>query len=40
MFDYSPIFIITSSIPLLVQFKINLIITIAIAVDRLQVQVF
>ena len=37
LFDYSPIFIITSSIPLLIQYKINLIITIAIAIDRLQV---
>uniref|UniRef100_A0A914YRV9 Uncharacterized protein n=1 Tax=Panagrolaimus superbus TaxID=310955 RepID=A0A914YRV9_9BILA len=36
-FDYNPMFIIVSSIPLLIQFKINLIITIAIAVDRLQV---
>uniref|UniRef100_A0A914P9W3 G-protein coupled receptors family 1 profile domain-containing protein n=1 Tax=Panagrolaimus davidi TaxID=227884 RepID=A0A914P9W3_9BILA len=39
-FDYSPLFIIVSSIPLLVQFKINLIITIAIAVDRLQAMRF
>uniref|UniRef100_A0AC34G1B2 G-protein coupled receptors family 1 profile domain-containing protein n=1 Tax=Panagrolaimus sp. ES5 TaxID=591445 RepID=A0AC34G1B2_9BILA len=39
-FDYSPMFIIVSSIPLLVQFKINLIITIAIAIDRLQAMRF
>ncbi|KAE9549480.1 hypothetical protein FO519_007304 [Halicephalobus sp. NKZ332] len=36
MFDYDPMYIITSSIPLVVQFKVNLIITIMIAVDRLQ----
>uniref|UniRef100_A0A7E4ZTC7 G_PROTEIN_RECEP_F1_2 domain-containing protein n=1 Tax=Panagrellus redivivus TaxID=6233 RepID=A0A7E4ZTC7_PANRE len=36
MFDYSPLMIIASGSPLIIQFKINLVVTIAIAVDRLQ----
>uniref|UniRef100_A0A7E4VJ28 G_PROTEIN_RECEP_F1_2 domain-containing protein n=1 Tax=Panagrellus redivivus TaxID=6233 RepID=A0A7E4VJ28_PANRE len=36
VFDYSPRMIITSGSPLIIQFKVNLVVTIAIAVDRLQ----
>uniref|UniRef100_A0AC34Q2D9 G-protein coupled receptors family 1 profile domain-containing protein n=1 Tax=Panagrolaimus sp. JU765 TaxID=591449 RepID=A0AC34Q2D9_9BILA len=36
LLDYDPMYIVTSSTPLVIQFKINLLITIMIAVDRLQ----
>uniref|UniRef100_A0A7E4VJ16 G_PROTEIN_RECEP_F1_2 domain-containing protein n=1 Tax=Panagrellus redivivus TaxID=6233 RepID=A0A7E4VJ16_PANRE len=36
MFDYSPLMIIASGSPLIIQFKVNLVVTIAVAVDRLQ----
>jgi hypothetical protein len=35
--DYDPLFTVTSNIPLTVQLKLNLIITLAIAIDRFQV---
>lgn len=36
-FNYNALYIITSSLPLTIQFKINLIITLSIALDRFQV---
>lgn len=39
-FNYNALYIITSSLPLTIQFKINLIITLSIALDRFQVDFF